>query len=193
MPSKQQKSLRTGLVTALLTATISLAAASTAVASPETGGPHNMPMSDHCDRDWGHGMHHMRGMHMRPHNAAEHFLKMKSALNLSDDQIKRITAMRDDYISKNATAEEQLEAANDDLGPLLYADDVDLDAVNAKLDKIGKLEGQLWRAYTKQLHDIKALLTAEQKKNLNAMWQDHRQMRESMPMPSGDMPMHRGM
>lgn len=181
--SKQDQILgRTGLVAALLTAVLSLAVLSTAFASPDMGRSHGISMGRHCDKDMGHGKHVLH-----PHNAANHFLKMKSPLNLSDEQVKRLTAMRDDYITKNAAAEQQLKAANDDLRPLLYADDVDLDAVNAQLGKIGKLESQLWRAYAQQMHDIKALLTAEQKKALSSMWQKHHRM------PCDKRPMKRKM
>lgn len=143
----------------------------------------------------GHGMDMMgdrMGMHgMHPHNAAKHFLKMAPALNLTDSQIKQLTTFRDEYISKNATAEQQLKADYDDLRSALYGDSVDMNTVNDLLSKIGKLDAQLWHAYTQQLHDIKALLTAEQKQSLHDMW--HHGMHDNAPMPHGNMPMHKGM
>ena len=128
----------------------------------------------------GMGMHGMHGM--QPHNAAKHFLKMGPSLNLTDNQVKQLTTLRDDYIDKNATAEQQLKAAYEDLGLALYGDNVDMKVVNSLFEKIGKLDSQLWHAYAQQLHDIKAMLTAEQKQSLNAM-----------PMHHGDMPMKKGM
>jgi len=143
----------------------------------------------------GHGLGMMAGgmgpHGMKPHNAAKHFLKMGPALNLTDSQIKQLTTFRDEYIDKNATAEQQLKAADADLGRALYGDSVDMKTVNALLDKIGTLDSQLWHAYTQQLHDIKAMLTTEQKQSLDAMW--HHGMRNDMPMHHGDMPMHKGM
>lgn len=137
----------------------------------------------------GHGMH---GLH--PHNAAEHFLKMGSALNLTDSQIKQLTKLRNDYIDKNSTAEEQLEAANDDLSRALYGDSVDMKTVNTLFEKIGKLDGQLWHAYAQQLHDIKAMLTPDQKQYLHDMWHGgHSGMHHDMPSHHGDMSMHKGM
>jgi Spy/CpxP family protein refolding chaperone len=142
-----------------------------------------------------HGMGMMgggMGMHgMRPHNAAEHFLKMGSVLNLTDDQIKKLSALRDDYIDKNAAAEQELAAANDDLGRALYGDSIDMDTVNTLFKKIGKLDGQLWHAYAQQLHDIKAMLTAEQKQSLHNMW--HHGMRDDMPMSHHNKSSHKNM
>jgi Spy/CpxP family protein refolding chaperone len=137
----------------------------------------------------GMGMHGMHGMH--PHNAAKHFLDMGPALNLTDAQIKKLTTLRDQYIDKNAMAEQQLKAAYDDLGRALYGDSVDMDTVNALLAKIGKLDGQLWHAYAQQLHDIKAMLTPDQKQALNNMW--HHGMHGGMPMPHHHKPMGKGM
>jgi len=37
------------------------------------------------------------------------------------------------------------------------------------LANIGKLESGLWRTFTHQLHDIKAMLSAEQKHRLSEM------------------------
>lgn len=143
----------------------------------------------------GHGMGMMAGgmgMHgMHPHNAAKHFLHMGPALNLSDAQIKKLIKLRDDYIDKNATAEQQLKAAYDDLGRALYGDSVDMNTVNALFTKIGKLDGQLWHAYAQQLHDIKAMLTPDQKQALNNMW--HHGMHGGMPMPHRNKPMSMGM
>ena len=72
-----------------------------------------------------------------------------------------------------------------------------MDAVSALFGKIGKMDSQLWRAYAQQLHDIKAMLTPEQKKALTGMWkewhQDMEEMRDNMPMHSGGMPMHMDM
>ena len=148
----------------------------------------------------GHGMHSMDGgmgygMHgMQPHNAAEHFLKMGTALNLTDTQIKQLTKLRDEYIEKNATAEQQLKVAYEDLGRALYGDSVDMNTVNTLFEKIGKMDGQLWHAYAQQLHDIKAMLTAEQKQSLDAMWHHGSHgMRGDRPMHHGDMPMQKGM
>ena len=148
----------------------------------------------------GHGMHGMGGgmgygMHgMQPHNAAEHFLKMGTALNLTNTQIKQLTKLRDEYIEKNATAEQQLKVAYEDLGRALYGDSVDMNAVNALFEKIGKMDGQLWHAYAQQLHDIKAMLTTEQKQSLDAMWHHGPHgMHRDRPMHHGDMPMQKDM
>ncbi|TPW16177.1 MAG: hypothetical protein FD130_1073 [Halothiobacillaceae bacterium] len=155
-------------------------------AAPDMGAHHGQSMG-HSGHGMGHG-NQMQGY--GPHNAADHFLKMGSHLKLSAEQNKQLTTLRDSYIEKNALAEEQLNAAQSDIGKTLFGDEVDLTAANALLDKIGKLESQLWRAFAQQLHDIKALLTPEQKKALNAMRKSHHgatsDTTDAMPMHHGD-------
>jgi Spy/CpxP family protein refolding chaperone len=150
---------------------------------------HGMGMGMSMWGGMGHGMHGMQ-----PHNAAEHFLKMGPSLNLTDTQITQLTKLRDEYIEKNATAEEQLKVAYEDLGRALYADSVDMKAVNALFEKIGKMDSQLWHAYAQQLHDIKAMLTAEQKQTLHDMWHEGPHgMYGEMPRHHGDMSKRKGM
>lgn len=182
------------LVTATgLTATILLCALATssAWAGRELGCQAGMSGHGHSHGmggGWGHGM---RGM--KPHNAAEHFLKMGQYLNLTDNQVAQLTKLRDAYIENYATTEEQLKVTNEDLGRALYGDSVDMNAVNALFEKIGKMDGQLWRGYAQQLHDIKTMLTAEQKQSLKTMWSDsHHGMHGDMPMDRDDMPMKKG-
>jgi len=193
MPLSRTKTTHTrriaiGFATAML-----LVLGSLAWAEPDMGPHYGMRSSDHCDRwkEKGMGHHGKHGMH--PHNAAIHFLKMGEMLDLSDEQTRKLTKMRDEYIEKNATAEDQLKVAYDDIARTLYGDEVDLEAANALIAKVGKLESQLWHAYAQQLHDIKAMLTPEQRSTLKSMWDMPRRHMGGMPMrPRGDMPM-RGM
>ena len=188
---------RAGVIAILLAATMFFTLNSSAWANPDQDCQPGMSMGDHGNgMGMGGGMGY--GMHgLQPHNAAKHFLKMSSSLKLSDEQVKQLTKMRDEYIEKNATTEEQLKVAYGDVPRILYADDVDMNAANTLFEKIGKMDSQLWHAYAQQLHDIKAMLTPEQKQSLSALWQDgHRSMEGphgDMPMGHGDMPMHKGM
>jgi Spy/CpxP family protein refolding chaperone len=204
MPHPNNTTNHKGIVAGVLTAAMFLTMGSTAWASPDMGMgmDHHGFMGGHDDHCQVH--HEMRGdsMHaMHPHNAAKHFINMASDLNLTNDQINKLTRMRDDYIEKNATAEQQLKAANSDLARTLYADSVDTNAANALIDKISKLNSQLWHSFAKQLHDIKAMLTDDQKKALEDMWQHEPHMmrgpgHDDMPHPHmapGNMPMHRDM
>lgn len=189
MAIHQENTRPTRIITGLLAGAMFFTLGAAAWANPEMGGHPGMPMEGHGQMGMGGGMDY--GMHgLQPHNAAEHFLKMGPSLKLTDDQTKQLTKLRDDYIQKNATTEEQLKAAYGDIGRTLYADDVDLNAADALFGKIGKMEGQLWHAYAQQLHDIKAMLTPEQKKALKDMWKEgHDKMGEW----HGDMPMHKDM
>jgi len=183
---------RTGIVARAIVAVLLLSVGVVAAADSGMGAHHGMGGKDHCDMHksggWDHG-----GGGMRPHNVAAHFLKMDDMLNLTADQIKKLTNMRDEYIQKNAAAEEQLKAAYDDVRRTLWSDQVDMKAANALFDNVGKLESQLWRAFAQQLHDIKAMLTPEQRELLSGMWDDGPHgmgaMHGGMPMGHGDMPM----
>ena len=162
----------------------------TAWANPEMGGHPGMSKDG-----YGHGMEHGM-MGLQPHNAAEHFLKLSKALKLTDDQVKQLTKLRDEYIDKNAKTEEQLKASYSDVARMIFADDIDVKEADALIDKTGKMESQLWHAYVQQLHDIKAMLTPEQKQELKDMWKKPRQemgeMHGDMPNRHGDMPMGHG-
>ena len=165
----------------------------TAWANPEMGEHHGMS-KDGYGHGMGHGMEH--GMHMQPHNAAAHFMQMSKSLKLTDDQMKQLTKLRDDYIDKNAKTEEQLKASYGDVARMLMGDDIDVKQADELIDKTGKMEAQLWHAYVQQLHDIKAMLTTEQKQELKDMWKrPHHgmgEMHEDMSKHHGDMPMGHG-
>lgn len=180
----QGKGVITGL---LVTALFLTLGATTAWAERDMGEHHGMSMEGHHDKGYSMG-HGMRALH--PHNAASHFLKMATALKLSDDQVKQLTKLRDEYIDKNAKTEEQLKAGYGDVARAIFAEDIDVKATNALVDKVGAMESQLWHAYVQQLHDIKAMLTAEQKQALKDMWKKKR--RHDMGQKHGDMPMGHG-
>jgi len=110
---------------------------------------------------------------LRPHNAAAHFLGMTKLLHLTDKQTSRLTVLRNTWIDKNSVNEARLTAAHSDLRRLIKADSIDLKAVDQTLARIGSLESGLWRAFARQLHDIKSMLSARQKQQLAEM---HRQM-----------------
>jgi len=186
MNHKQERMYRLNTMAVVLAAMMFAMSGGNAWASPDMGDHHGMAMQGHDGM--GRGGHGNYGMH--PHNAAAHFLKMATLLELTDDQVAKLTKMRDDYIANNSTTEEQLKAANDDLPRLLYADEVDLKSVNALFDKIGKMESQLWRAFAQQLHDIKAMLTKEQKASLKEF---HEMNHHGMGDMHGDMPMRGAM
>jgi Spy/CpxP family protein refolding chaperone len=176
---------RRGTLIGMLTAALFILA-SGAQANPEMGGHPGM-----SEGGYGHGMGHgMVGL--QPHNAAEHFLKMSSALKLTDDQVKQLTKLRDEYIDKNAKTEEQLKASYGDVARTIFSDNIDVKTADDLVDKVGKMESELWHAYVQQLHDIKAMLTAEQKQTLKNMWKrpyhGMGENHEGMPMQHrGDM------
>jgi Spy/CpxP family protein refolding chaperone len=163
-----------------------VAAALFALSTPAGANP---AMGDHCMSMPGHGMEHMSPM--EPHNAAAQFLKMAPMLKLSDNQVQQLTKMRDQYINNNAKTEEQIKAAYSDLARAMFSDEFNVAQTTTLVDNIGKMESQLWHAYLQQVHDIKALLTPEQKQALKDMWKHphHGMMEDHMPKGHGDMPM----
>lgn len=180
MTTRTATRLRASAFAGLLATTLCVTTMSpTTWAAPESGKHHGMVKE-------GHGKSHGRALHgLRPHNAAEHFLKLTDDLKLTDEQVQRLTALRDDYAAKNAQAEAEYKAAFADLGRALFADDIDMNRVNPLLEQIGKLDAQLWPAFAQQLHDVKALLTSEQKSALRAKWEERH---KKMERKSGDKP-----
>jgi Spy/CpxP family protein refolding chaperone len=129
-------------------------------------GGSGMGMRDGMGMGDGKGMG--RGQGLQPHNAAVHFLKMADALGLDAGQRAKLRKLRDAWIDNNASNEARLRAAQDDLRALLFADTFDLKAVDAVLEKIGPIEGQLWRDYAQQLLEIKSMLNDDQRARLRA-------------------------
>jgi len=142
---------------------ISMAVVLLLFVSPAQAVPTHMGMS--------HQGHH--GHMFKPHNAAAHFLGMAKPLQLTSKQISRLTTLRDTWIEKNSVNKARLAAARADLKRLIMADDIDLKTVDQTVAQVGSLEAGLWRAFARQLHDIKAMLSAKQKQQLAQM---HRQM-----------------
>ncbi len=116
-----------------------------------------------------HGMGHKGGgKSMQPHNAAVHFLQMSQMLDLDSHQQMKIRQIRDTYNDRNAADEARLSAATADLKSLIHADPMDMEIIDQVLTRKASLEGRLWRAFVSQLHDIKAILTDDQKARLRA-------------------------
>jgi Spy/CpxP family protein refolding chaperone len=159
-----------------------VAAALFALSTPAGANP---AMDGHYMSMHGHG--HMSPL--EPHNAAAHFLKMAPMLKLSDSQVQQLTKLRDQYINNNAKTEEQIKAAYSDLARAMFSDEFNVAQTTTLVDNIGKMESQLWHAYLQQLHDIKALLTPEQKQSLKDMWKHphHGMMEDHMPKGHGEM------
>jgi hypothetical protein len=178
-PTHRAPAAGTGLWTLTLAGALALAlTASPALADPPAGmGPMHPGMGTGMGMgsEMGPGMGSGGGMGMQgkggshgfgPHNAAVHFLKMADALGLDAGQVAKLRQLRDDWIDNNAASEARLEAAQSDLKALLFADSIDLKAVEAALARIGPIEAQLWRAFAQQLLEIKGMLNDDQRARL---------------------------
>lgn len=167
-----------------------LLAATPALADPPPGMGTHSGMGMHPGMGMGQGMGPEMGMHadgmgmgmgdhgggghgFGPHNAAIHFLKMADALGLDGAQTAKLRKLRDAWIDTNAASEAHLEAAQNDLKGLLFADSIDLKAVEGKLAEIGPIESQLWRAFAQQLLEIKAMLNDDQRAHLRERMRRH--------------------
>jgi len=165
-----------GMLAAALLASPALADPPDGMGHPPMGGMGHPPMAGMGHPGMGGmmdghdhgamGRHPGGGHEYGPHNAAVHFLGMADFLGLDDTQRDRLRKLRDDWIEANSTNEERLEAAQADLGDMLAADTIDLKAVNEQLTIVGKVEGQLWRAFAAQLAAIKEMLTDDQRARL---------------------------
>ncbi len=96
----------------------------------------------------------------------DHFSKVVSSLDLTDEQEGKVKALKSDYKKKTVMMEAELEVLALELTELLHADSVDLKDVRAKLEQKfdKKIDLKMYRFQT--FEDLKEILTKEQKAQL---------------------------
>jgi len=70
---------------------------------------------------------------------------------------------RDDYDTKTALANAQLKSKKHDLMRSFYSGPINLDAIDKILADIGKLEGEIWRHFTRHMKALEEIITPEQR------------------------------
>lgn len=91
---------------------------------------------------------------------------MKEELGLSDDQVNKLKAMKLAQEKQAIKDRAEVQLMGIDLRELLCADNVDVKAVDAQLDKMGAMKVKMQKAKIHGMIDAKNVLTPEQKEKL---------------------------
>jgi periplasmic protein CpxP/Spy len=98
-------------------------------------------------------------------------------LNLTDDQRKAMDGILQDHRMKLIDLQATLQKAEVAMTPLMKADTPNRSAIEAQIDKVVQARGELERANSRFLLDIRMQLTADQWKQLQTM-RDNRMQRD---------------
>lgn len=116
---------------------------------------------------------------------------MVEKLNLSDDQRKSMDAILLEHREKLVDMHGAVEKAELGMEPLMGADQPNEQAILAQIDKIAQARADLEKANARFLLAIRAKLTPDQWKQLQAARSERHLMRQSGPLSDG--PHHRRM
>jgi Spy/CpxP family protein refolding chaperone len=132
------------------------------------------------------GMQGARGRQGGPGMPAAGLIGMRQQLGLTDDQVRRLEALRSNMGAPRNEAE--MMRAQADLMEATRGD-VNMNAARAALERINRIRVDEELAALKARQDIRNVLTAEQKSRLDAMRQNGR---EAMGQGRGAQPMRQG-
>ena len=82
---------------------------------------------------------------------------------LTDEQRAQVDGMHLDLVRKRSPLEARRRLARLELGLLATHDTPDMDAMNAKIDEILKLQRELMKARVAHIAEVRTVLTAEQR------------------------------
>lgn len=87
----------------------------------------------------------------------------KEYLNLTDDQEKKLDELRTPHMKTMQDFRADMNIKEAEYEKLMKADKPDMKAINAKIDEISKLHGDMMKERSKHQQDVRALLTDDQK------------------------------
>jgi Spy/CpxP family protein refolding chaperone len=96
-------------------------------------------------------------------------LRHRGELELSQEQIRTLERLRNDFQREAIRREADLRIAETDLTNLLDAEAVELGQVEAKVREIERLRADLRLARIRTIEEGKAQLSSEQRKKLQAL------------------------
>lgn len=129
----------------------------------------------------------------RPAKVLEH----RDELSLSGEQIARLEALNARAMAAHGPAMERMAALHTEIAAATSDENFDEGAVRAALDRMGDLHTEMALAMMRTRHDVRSVLTAEQREKLAELGGGMMGMHEMMGMMGGmdmeDCPMMRGM
>jgi Spy/CpxP family protein refolding chaperone len=105
----------------------------------------------------------MDGPRMMGHGS---LLSLRDELGLTDDQVKRLRELRMDREKQAINDRATVEILELELRELLFEEDVDIKAVDTKIDRIASLNAKMHKDRIHGMLDSRKVLTAEQQKKM---------------------------
>jgi len=136
-----------------------------------TKGKHKMGMMREGMKGEKHqkGMQDCRMMEGKHRGGNEFFLGMKDELELSDEQVAKLRALKSETEKQAIRNKADLEILQIDLHDLLSQNKVDVKAVDARVEKMGELQTKMHKAHIHAKLDAQKILTTEQQKKHQEM------------------------
>lgn len=136
--------------------------------------------------DEGHGMHGMmahgghdqEGQHDHGGHYLKHLLKHAKEIGLTSEQIGKLKAIQLDFKRSEARLEADAKIAKLELHALLDDEQVDLNAIKAKVEQLKKVEGACLFEAIKSTRTAMALLTPDQREKDRAYHEQMKSKRE---------------
>ena len=136
-------------------------------------GPGPVPPGGHGDHGWGPPME--RTQHDEHFGRWWNNPKVAQAINLTDDQKKKMDDIFQKHRLKLVDLHANLEKQQILIRPLIEADNPNESQVLAQIDKIAQARAELEKADAHMLFDIRKVLTADQWQKLKVLHQQHRE------------------
>ena len=168
--------MRVLLVTTLLAASASLYAQD--APPPRDGAPHDRMMFHHGPLD---GPIMGFGKFWRDP-------EVQQKLNLSPDQQKKLDATFDQNRTRLMDLHLNLKRSEENLEPLISADQPDEAQVLAQIDQVAQARAELEKQLARMMLDMRKNLTPEQWKTLQSMHPPHGMMKYRQQRPGGAPP-----
>jgi len=128
--------------------------------SHRAGGPEGRGERVHAERGEQQGRYHSR-RHKR--GGGQRFMsRMVEELGLNEGQTKAIKEVLLEARKKNIELRAEAKVARIELGQLMTAGEADKASVNAKVDQIASLRGDMLRQRTDAVLSVREILTPEQ-------------------------------
>jgi len=103
------------------------------------------------------------------HPGGGFFLRLRQQLGLSEDQVAKLSALKSETAKQAIRTKADVEILRIELRELMHKDNVDVKAVDAKINKIGDLQTALRRAEVHARLEARNVLTEEQLKKLHEL------------------------
>ncbi|HQO57668.1 MAG TPA: Spy/CpxP family protein refolding chaperone [Candidatus Omnitrophota bacterium] len=120
----------------------------------------------------GPGPDHKKGLEDTFFKKAKMLLKHGGELNLSDEQVRKIRALKHDVKKDIIMKAAQIEVVGLDVRALLREDVIDVDQANALIEQKYDIKKAKAKLLVKALADLKNILTDEQKKTVPGLYKE---------------------